>query len=102
MGEFTASCQYLCGKTRAECYRDIEPQIGNMNAYGKIIHRKAEGCSKFYKLLSFHDKKDGCDGACCSMECDMTDFDPNNIFEKEEFFSLVKKIMSLNYFNRIK
>ena len=33
----------------------------------------------------------------------MNDFDPNYIFEKDEFFfQNVKKIMSLNFFNRIK
>ena len=48
-----------------------------MNAYGGIVHKKAKDCSNFYKLLSFHDKNYGCDGACCSMERDLTDFDPN-------------------------
>ena len=57
-----------------------------MNAYGQIVHRKAKGCSNLYKLLSFHDKKDGWDGACCSMECDLTDFEQNYIFERESFF----------------
>ena len=36
------------------------------------------------------------------MERDLNDFDPKYIFEKEEFFQMVKKIMSLNFFNRIK
>ena len=95
-------CQYLCGKTRAECFREIKPQIENMNAYGRIVHKKAKGCSNFYKLLSFNDKKDGWDSNSRSMEQDLTDFDPNYIFEIDEFFLTVKKIMSLNFFNRIK
>ena len=36
------------------------------------------------------------------MERDLTDFYPNYIFEKDEFFQIVKNIMSLNLFNRIK
>ena len=68
LGEFIKQCQYLCGKTGVEWHRQIKPPISNMNAYGRIVHRKAKGCSNFYNLLSFHDKKDGWDGACCSME----------------------------------
>ena len=73
-----------------------------MNAYGRMVHKKARGCSNFYMLLSFEDKKDGWDNACRSMEQDLTDFDPNYIFDRDEFFSAVKKIINLNYFNRIK
>ena len=72
-----------------------------MNACGRIIHKKAKGCSNFYKLLSSNDKKDGWDSASRSMECDLTDSDPNYIFDRDEFFLMVKKIMILNYFNRI-
>ena len=36
------------------------------------------------------------------MERDLTDFDPNYIFDRDEFFLMVKKVMSLDYFNRIK
>ena len=56
----------------------------------------------FHKLLSSHDKSDGWEASCCSMERDLVDFDPNYIFEKEHFFPNVKKIMNLNCFNRIK
>ena len=36
------------------------------------------------------------------MEHDLTDFDPNYIFDRDEFFLMVKKIMSLDFCNRIK
>ena len=36
------------------------------------------------------------------MERDLTDFDPNYVFEMDDFFANVKKIMKLNFFNRIK
>ena len=36
------------------------------------------------------------------MERDLTDFDPNYVFEMDEFLSNVKKIINLNFFNRIK
>ena len=79
-GEFITQCQYLSGKTSVECFIDNKHQKGNMNAQGRIVHRKAKGCSSFYKLLSFHDKKDVWESACCSMECDLTNLDPNYIF----------------------
>ena len=74
----------------------------NFNAYGRIVHRKAKGCSNFYKLLSFEDKKDGWEAACRGMERDLLDFDPNYNFEPQTFYENVKKIMDLDYFNRIK
>ena len=36
------------------------------------------------------------------MERDLTDFDQNYFFEMEVFYANVKKIMNLNFFNRIK
>ena len=33
-GEFIVQCNYVSGRTRAECFRDIKPPISNMNAYG--------------------------------------------------------------------
>ena len=45
---------------------------------------------------------DGWDSASRSMERDLTDFDPNYLFERDNFFANVKKIMNLNFFNRIK
>ena len=94
---FFSQSQYIYGRTHAECFRDIRPPVSNL-----IVHKKAKGFSYFYKLLSLHDKKDGWDAACCSMERDLSEFDPSYIFEKDDFFQMVKKIMSLNFFNRIK
>ena len=82
--------------------RYIKPPISNFNIYGRIVHKKAKGCSYFYKLLSVHDKSYGWEASCCCMERDLVDFDPNYIFEREHFFLNVKRIMNLNFFNRIK
>ena len=68
LSDFTTSCQKLCGKTVKGCLRVIETKIENMNAYGRIVHKKARGCSNFYMLLSFEDRKEGWDSACHSME----------------------------------
>ena len=84
------------------CLRVIGAETGNFNVNGRIVHKKARGCSTFYKLLSYEDKKDGWDSASRSMERDLTDFDPNYVFEMDEFFSNVGKIMNLNFFNSIK
>ena len=34
IGEFISQSQYVCGRTRVECFRDIEPPVSNFNAYG--------------------------------------------------------------------
>ena len=97
IGNLTTQSQYVCGRACAECFSDIRLPVSHFNTYGRIINKKAKGCSIFYNLLSLHDKKDGWDAACCSMERDLTDFDPYYIFEKDDFFQIVKKIMSLNF-----
>ena len=74
----------------------------NFNAYGRIVHKKAKGCSSFYRLLNFDEKKDGWDKACRGMERDLFDFNPSYCFDSETFYANVKKIVNLNYFNRIK
>ena len=80
----------------------IKPSIGIYNIYGRIVYRKAKGCSHFYKMLCAHDKKDGWEGPCNRMENDLTDLDPDYEFNREGFFSNINKIMNIKYFNRIK
>ena len=63
VGDFMTCCQYTCSKTREGCLRVIGAESRNFNAYGRIVHKKARGCSIFYKLLSYEDKKDGLDSA---------------------------------------
>ena len=64
------------------------------------MHKKTKGCSTFYRLLNFEEKKDGWENACRDLERDLMDFDPNYCFKTEVFY--VKKIIILNFFNRIK
>ena len=86
-----SSCQYTCGRTREGCLRVIGAEIGNFNAYGRIVHKKERGCSTFYKLLNYEDKKGGWDNASRSMERDLTDFDLNYVFEMDDCYANVKK-----------
>ena len=51
------------------------------------MHKKAKGCSYFYKILSTHDKKDGWDSSCNRMENDLTEYDPEYEFDSESFFN---------------
>ena len=75
-----------------ECTRGIKPNIGMFNIYGRIVHKKAKGCSHFYKLLCAHDKKDGWDSPCYKMENDLTNLDPNYEFDRECFFNNEHKV----------
>ena len=80
------------------CLRIIGAEIGNFNAYGRIVHKKQGDAQLFYKLVTYEDKKDdGWDSASRSMERDLTDFDPNHVFEMDDFFVNVKKIMNSNF-----
>ena len=72
------------------------------NIYGRIVHKRAKGCSYFYELLSINDKNDGWAGPCIRMENDLVINDPTYNFESESFVENVKNIMGLKYFNRIK
>ena len=102
MKDFINSCQYTCGRTHEGCIREIGTEMWNFNAYGRIVHKKTKGCSSFYRLLNFDKRKNGWDKACRGMERDLSDFDPNYCFDSEAFYTNVKKIVNLNYFNRIK
>ena len=37
----------------------MRQKIGTFNLYGRIVTKKAKGCSFFYELLSANAKKDG-------------------------------------------
>ena len=98
LSDFTSSCQYTCGRTREGCLRVIGAEIVNFNAYRRIVHKNERGCSTFYKLLDYENKKDGWDNASRGMGIDLTDFNPNYVFEIGEFYANIKKIMNLNFF----
>ena len=53
MRDFISSNQYTYGRTHEGCLREIGTEMLNFNAYGRIMHRRAKGCSSFYKLLNF-------------------------------------------------
>ena len=78
--------KYRCGDNYTECIKGIKPSIGIYNIYGRIVYRKAKGCSHLYKMLCAHDKKDGWEGPCNRMENDLTDLDPDYEFNRESFF----------------
>ena len=96
MRDFVSSSQYSCGRTHVGCLREIGTEMLNFNAYGRIIHRQNNGCSYFYKLLSFEEKKDGWEAACRGMERDFLDFNPNYYFDPQTFYANVKKLVNLN------
>ena len=59
-----------CVKNYEECLVGIKPEISNYNIYGRILFKRAKGCSYFYKLLCVSDKRDGGENPCNSMERD--------------------------------
>ena len=91
INEYISECKYKCGRTYADCIRGIKPFISNYNIYGRIVHKKAKGCSYFYKLLCAQDKNDEWVAPCNGMEKDLVEFDPNYDFDLERFLSNGKK-----------
>ena len=59
IGDHIVEYKHQCGNNYMECIRGIKPNIGVFNIYGRIVHKKAKGCSYFYVLLCTHDKKMG-------------------------------------------
>ena len=59
ISDYIEEYRYRCLDNYMECIKGIKPSIGIYNIYGRIVHKKAKGCSHFYKMLSTHDKKDG-------------------------------------------
>ena len=57
IGEYIDEYKYRCADNYMECIRGIRRSIGIFNIYGRIVHKKAKGCSHFYKMLSTHDKR---------------------------------------------
>ena len=102
ISDYISQSQYICDRMHVECLREIQPTLSNYNIYGRMVHKKVEGCSHFYKLLSAYDKNDGWESPCNGMERDLEDFDPDCDFDQEVFFEYINKIMNLKYFNRIK
>ena len=99
---YISEYKYRCGNDYSECIRNITPGIGVYNIYGRIVHKRAKGCSYFYELLSINEKKDGWASPCIKMENDIMANDPLYSFEPESFAENIKNIMKLKYFNRIK
>ena len=76
IGDHIEEHKYQGGNNYMECIRGIKPNIGIFNIYGRIVHKKAKGCSHYYDLLSTHDRSDGWEGPCNKMESDLTNLDP--------------------------
>ena len=57
IGDYIEEYKYRCLDNYMECIRGIKPSIGIYNIYGRIVHKKAKGCSHFYKTLAHMTKK---------------------------------------------
>ena len=71
IGDYISEFKNKCERAYVDCIRDNKPVISNFNVYGWIVHKKAKGCSHFYKLLCAYDKNNGWAAPCNGMERDL-------------------------------
>ena len=81
ISDYIEEYKYRCGNNYMECIRGIKPNICVFNINGRIVHKKAKGCSHFYEVLGAHDRSDGWDRPCNKMESDLTNLELSYDFD---------------------
>ena len=77
-------------------------KIGTFNLYGRIVTKKAKGCSCFYELLNANSKSDGWTLTELKLLSEMTDFKNDLHYENDDYMRFVKEILKMPYLNRLK
>ena len=76
--------------------------IGNFNLYGRIVTRRARGCSFYYKLLNANAKNDGWVLPKIKLIAEMIDFKNDPGYDNTDFMQFVKEIIKMPYLKRLK
>ena len=76
--------------------------MGTFNLYGRIVTKKAKGCSYFYELLCANNKADGWVMPELKLLAEMTEFEDNLDYENANFMRHVKEILKMPYLNRLR
>ena len=80
----------------------IRQKIGTFNLYGRIITKKARGCSYFYELSTANAKSDGWIQLELKLLSEMAEFKNDKHYENEDYMRFVKEILKMPYLNRLK
>ena len=80
----------------------IRQKIGTFNLYGRMVTKKAKGCSYFYELLNAKAKSDGWILPEPKLLSEMADFKNDLHFENKDYMRFVKEILKMPYLNRLK
>ena len=80
----------------------IRQKMGTFNLYGRIVTKKAKGCSYFYELLNANAKSDGWTLTELKLLSEMADFRNDLHYENDDYMRFVKEILKMPYLNRLK
>ena len=80
----------------------IKPRVGIYNVYGRTVFRKSKGCPHYHKLVNANKKHNGWVTACNSLEKEVLEHFPNDIFYDDMFNKDVRQILKLHNFNTLK
>ena len=72
------------------------------NLYGRIITKKPKACAYYYDLLNANSKKDGWVEANIKLEAELTEFDDELEYDKNEFMNSVMEVIRMPFLNRLK
>ena len=80
----------------------IRQKIGTFNLYGRIVTKKAKGCSFFYELLNANAKTDGWILPELKLLTEMANFKNDLDYDNTDYMRFVKEILKMPYLNRLK
>ena len=80
----------------------VRDTIELYNIYGKTITKKPKGCSHYYNLLNANSRKDGWVDANTKLEAELTEFDNELEYDRNEFMNTVMEVLKLPFLNRLK
>ena len=75
---------------------------GIYNLYGRIVTKKAKGCSFYYEFLNAKTKNDGWIQPKIKLEAEMIRFDNEFEYDSEDYLRFVREIIKMPYLNRFK
>ena len=76
--------------------------MGTFNLYGRIVTKKAKGCSYFYELLNANAKSDGWTLTELKLVSEVADLKNDLHYENDDYMRFVKEIFKMPYLNRLK
>ena len=72
------------------------------NLYGRIVTKKAKGCSFYNEVLNANSKQNGWIQPKNKLETEITEFDNEFKYDSNEYMKIVMEVIKMPYLNRLK